>query len=174
MLHNLGFKTACHGASDTAILDFLWYAERNLLVVALDDLLLGFSLVIAVIAVVEEALYKDHTSLLNSKPDYFTMLWVVLSVTLNVIVTSMICFRILRVRAITRKVLPPEMSNMYTSTVTMLIESAAPLSIIGIGFAITAARNSPLLYAFGFVWAMFCVESESTCSPSVSISKPNY
>ena len=131
------------------------------LIVALDDLLSGFFLVIAVIAVVEEASHKVHTSLLNRKPDYFTMLWVLLSVTLNIVVTSMICFRILRVRALTRRVLSPEMSNMYTSIVTMLIESAAPLSIIGIGFAITAARNSPLLYAFGFVWSMFCVESES-------------
>jgi len=144
------------------------------LIVALDDLLLGFSLVVAVIAVVEDALQRVHITILNHKAVYFAMLWASLSVTLNVIVTSMICFRILRVRALTRQVLPPEMSNMYTSIVTILIESAAPLSILGIGFVITTARNTPLLYAFGFVWSMFCVESESTRSPSVGISKANY
>jgi len=144
------------------------------LIVAPYPFLVVLSLVIAIIAVVEEALHRAHASLLNSKPVRFTMVWVSLSVTLNVIVTSMICFRVLRWRALTREVLTPKTSNMYTSIVTILIESAAPLSIVGIGLVITAAQNVPLLFAFGYVWSAFCVESESSRSPSMGMSKANY
>jgi hypothetical protein len=87
--------------------------------------------------------------------------WVSLSVGLNVIVTSMICFRILRMRTIVREVLSPEMSRMYTSIVAMLIESAAPFSILGIGIVVTAVLRVPPVLAFAHVWAMFCVESHS-------------
>jgi hypothetical protein len=84
--------------------------------------------------------------------------WISLSVGLNIIVTSMICFRLLRMRALMRQVHGPELSSgMYTNLVAMLVESAAPFSILGIGFLVTLVRNVPLLYAFGYVWTMFCV-----------------
>ena len=83
--------------------------------------------------------------------------WVSLSVNLNIIVTSMICFRLLRMRALLRQALNSEMSRMYTNIAAMLIESSAPLSIIGIGVLVTSVHNGPLLYAFGYVWTMFCV-----------------
>jgi hypothetical protein len=84
--------------------------------------------------------------------------WVSLSVSLNIIVTSMICFRLLRMRALLRQVLGPEtLSGMYTNIAAMLVESAAPFSIIGIGVLVTSVHNGPLFYAFGFVWTMFSV-----------------
>jgi hypothetical protein len=98
--------------------------------------------------------------------------WVSLSVGLNIIVTSMICFRILRMRALTQEALSPEMSKMYTSIVAMLIESAAPLSIIGIGLVVTSAQKGPLVFAFGQVWTMFCVESAFPCSLFKVVSTP--
>lgn len=128
------------------------------LIVALHAFLFVLSLVIAIIAVVEQALHPAHGSLPNSTPVHLTVPWVSLSVTLNVIVTSMICFRILRLRALTREVITRETFNMYTSIITMLIESAAPLSILGIGLVITAAQNGPLIFAFGYVWSAFCVK----------------
>ena len=88
--------------------------------------------------------------------------WVSLSVGLNIIVTSMICLRLLQMRALAREALSPEMSTMYTSVVAMLIESAAPNSIVGIGLIIVAAQNGPLISSFAFVWNVFCVESESS------------
>ena len=62
-------------------------------------------------------------------------------------------------RALTREVLSPEMSRMYTSIAAMLIESAAPFSVLGIGLVVTAAQKGPLVFAFGYVWTTFCVES---------------
>jgi hypothetical protein len=85
--------------------------------------------------------------------------WVSLSVGLNILVTAMICFRLLRMRARMREVLPLEMSRTYTNVAAILVESAAPLSILGIGVVVTSAQNGPLTFAFGYVWNMFCVES---------------
>jgi hypothetical protein len=84
--------------------------------------------------------------------------WVSLSVSLNIIVTSMICFRLLRMRALLRQVHGPETScRMYTNLAAMLVESAAPFTILGIGLLVTLAQNGPLLYAFGRVWNVFSV-----------------
>jgi hypothetical protein len=86
------------------------------------------------------------------------MPWVSLSVGLNIIVTSMICFRILRMRALLRQVnCPATLSKMYTNVAAMLIESAAPFTILGIGLLVTMVNDGPLIYGFGYVWTMFCV-----------------
>ena len=77
---------------------------------------------------------------------------------LNVIVTSMICFRLLRMRALAREVLTPETSKMYTSIAAMLIESAAPFTILGIVVVVIGAQEKPLTWGFAYIWAMFCVE----------------
>ena len=97
--------------------------------------------------------------MLKGNPIKLAVPWVALSVSLNVIVTSMICFRLMRMRARMREVLSTDLSGMYTSIATMLIESAAPFSIIGIGLVITAAQKGPLVFAFGYVWSIFCVKS---------------
>jgi hypothetical protein len=118
-----------------------------------------FFSVISVITLVEYAM--PGTVLLTGNPIHLVVPWVSLSVGLNVIVTSMICFRLLRMRAFMREVLSPEMSSMYTSVAAMLIESAAPFSILGICLVFTAALKVELVPAFGNVWTMFCVESQS-------------
>ena len=132
--------------------------ERLIVVGSGSSLFCFFSLsVLSVVTLVEYAL--PGTSLLTGEPINLVVPWVTLSVSLNVVVTSMICFRLLRMRAIMRDILSPEMSKMYTSIAAMLIESAAPFSILGIGLVITAALRTLLVPAFGYVWTMFCVES---------------
>jgi hypothetical protein len=113
--------------------------------------------VLSIITVVETAL--PGASYLKGVFIHLALTWVSLAVSLNIIVTTMICFRLLRMRALMREVFNPEMSSMYTSIAAMLIESAAPFSILGIGFIVTAAQDVPLVEAFACVWSMFCVES---------------
>jgi hypothetical protein len=69
-----------------------------------------------------------------------------------------IWFRLLRMRALTREALTPEMSSIYTRIATILIESAAPFSILGICLIITCVLNEPFDAAFSLVWGIFCVE----------------
>ena len=85
----------------------------------------------------------------------------------------MICLRLLQMRALARETLSPEMSSMYTSVAAMLIESAAPISIVGTGLIIVAAQNGPLISSFAFVWSVFCVESESShaLTPGVNLTE---
>ena len=186
MLHNLELAMGYGCPSGIDVPGFLWYApchsrysdSRAAHCCGLWLFSLFFS-VLSVVTLVEYAL--PGTSLLTGEPLYLVVPWVTLSVSLNVVVTSMICFRLLRMRALMRDVLSPEMSRMYTSIAAMLIESAAPFSILGIGLVVTAALRTLLVPAFGYVWTMFCVESQSSpcssvrdksncCSPFLSVS----
>jgi hypothetical protein len=169
VLHNLGFTMAYHRLSGTDILGLLWYASchtcHSFRGAAHHSEFVAFLsffcfTVVSIITVVESAM--PGTVILKGKPIKLAVPWVSLSVGLNIIVTSMICFRLMRMRARIRQVLSPELSNMYSSIATMLIESAAPLSILGTGLVVTAAQRGPLVFAFGYVWSMFCVESKSS------------
>jgi hypothetical protein len=55
-------------------------------------------------------------------------------------------------RSLTREVLNPELSMTYTSIAAMLIESAAPFTVLGIGPIVTEAQGGPLAIAFSYVW----------------------
>jgi len=164
-------------ASDTDIPGFFRYAERNpcrsfgaAAHCCAFWLSFGF-LVLVIIMVIEKFLqHQAHIFFLHGKPVRPLVPWVSLSVALNVIITSMICFRLLRMRALIREV-RPELSNMYTSIGTMLIESAAPFTIIGIGLVIVAAQNGPLIDVFCYVWSVFSVESQSFHAPFKRITK---
>lgn len=124
--------------------------------------------VVKIIMIVATAQLEAFIPPQNRTVIQFGLLWVFLSVSLNVIVTLMICFRLLRMRALTREALSPEMSSIYTSIATMLIESAAPFSILGICLIITGALNEPFDAAFSLVWGIICVESSPLPSPSFS------
>ncbi|KAI0295629.1 hypothetical protein B0F90DRAFT_1811443 [Multifurca ochricompacta] len=114
-----------------------WY------IIILPVLIYLASSVLVIITIVESSL--PNSFLLNGKPANFGVPWVALSVSLN---SSM--------RALTREVLSPEMSKTYTSVTAMLIESAAPFSILGIGLVVTEAQNGPLAIAFSYTWGIFC------------------
>jgi hypothetical protein len=139
--------------------------------VVLSGFLFVFGCLALVFMMVIERIIQHHAHIfyLHGKPVNPIVPWVTLSVSLNVIITSMICFRLLRMRARTRE-LCPELSSMYTGTVTMLVESAAPFTIIGIALVIAAAQNGPLVDAFCYVWSVFCVESYSFHAPFRRIS----
>ena len=161
MLHNLGFAMVLHCSSGTYLPGFLWYVELNQcrsfggVVHCCAFLLSLFMTVVEVVTVVECAL--PGTSLLHGNPAKLALWWFALSAGLNVTITSMICFRILRMRAVTRNVLSPEISSMYTSAAAILIESMVPFSILGIGLVITLAQDVPPAFVFSYVWSMLCV-----------------
>src|SRR5260221_1938434 len=160
MFHNLEFTMVHHCSSAIDIPGFLWCADHNLSFVwwrltypSSDRAFLSFSLfsVLAIFTIVETAL-PNRSVLNNGNPVRLAVAWISLTVSLNGIVNSMICFRLLQARARTLGALSPEMSRMYTSVVAVLIESAAPFTVIGIGLVIVTARNSPLTFAFSDIW----------------------
>jgi hypothetical protein len=87
-----------------------------------------------------------------------------LTVSTNIVVTSLITFRLLRVRCALGKVLSS--ADMYTGVIAILVESAAPLSIFGIVAAIlqqVESASSPGFYVctalFDGLFYSFCVSS---------------
>jgi hypothetical protein len=76
---------------------------------------------------------------------------------LNIIITSIICFCLLQMQALLHQVLNSEMSSMYTKITIMLVKSAMPFTIINIGVLITLVHNVPLSYVFGYVWNIFYI-----------------
>jgi hypothetical protein len=61
-----------------------------------------------------------------------SFLSIVLIVSTNVVVTSLITFRLFLARRSLAKVLPSSDMRVYTGVITILIESAAPLTIFGV------------------------------------------
>ena len=97
-----------------------------------------------------------------------TMASTFLTVSTNIVVTSLITFRLLRARRALARVIPSADMRVYTSVIAILVESAAPLTIFGIVAAIlqqSSARStkSPAFYACGHLveslFYSFCVSS---------------
>ncbi|TFK18879.1 hypothetical protein FA15DRAFT_709469 [Coprinopsis marcescibilis] len=54
----------------------------------------------------------------------------------NIIITSLICFRLLRARRTIARLLPSQHMTVYSRVVVVLVEAAVPLTVFGIGYAV--------------------------------------
>jgi hypothetical protein len=91
-----------------------------------------------------------------------------LTVSTNVVVTSLITFRLLRARRTLGKVLPSADMSVYTGVIAILVESAAPLTIFGIIAAILQQMSKTLSVEsmvfssiFDGLFYSFCVSSNN-------------
>ncbi|KAJ7261160.1 hypothetical protein C8J57DRAFT_1337236 [Mycena rebaudengoi] len=90
----------------------------------------------------------------------FGVPWATLSVALNVTITGLISYRILRARSMLKRLQEGSGSlNVYVSVAAVLIESALPFSILGIIFAVTFGKNLDQAPGFLFAWATFATLS---------------
>lgn len=78
---------------------------------------------------------------------------------LNVVITTLICVRLLYFSRRIRHILGEDGAKTYTSVAAILIESAAPYSLVGLMFLIPYARQSGTAIAFGQVWAKMTVSA---------------
>lgn len=83
--------------------------------------------------------------------------WISLTVALNIILTSMICTRIILARRKIGEVLTPELGAMYSSVLAIVVESAVPLTLVGIGLLVVSVLQNDTESAWAFVWAVFTV-----------------
>lgn len=103
------------------------------------------------------------TSSVNFGVPYYSM-----TIGLNVLVTSLICFQLLSLSHQVREVLGEQNARLYTGAIAILVESAAPYTLIGIVFLIPYARSSPVGAAVGQIWAKFTVSPR----PRAPVSPP--
>lgn len=87
----------------------------------------------------------------SKSPANFSIPWISLTCGLNTTLTGLIIGRILYIAHETR------LGTNYTGIIAMLIESAAPLSISGIAFAVCAAKSTPGFVPVSNIWATLAV-----------------
>jgi ABC-type spermidine/putrescine transport system permease subunit II len=85
--------------------------------------------------------------------------WFILSVAVNVLVTSLICLKLIRAQRRLRRVLNEESVQVYTSIVAILVESALPFTVLGIVAGVINALGYQISSAFDEAWFAFCVRS---------------
>jgi hypothetical protein len=67
----------------------------------------------------------------------------------------MIAFRLFSVSRGMRNVLSKERADVYTGVIAVLIESAMPFTLLGIGYLVTYVRQDPESLAFADIWGCF-------------------
>jgi hypothetical protein len=89
-----------------------------------------------------------------------------LTVSTNIVVTSLITFHLLRARRSLSKLLPSKDMGLYTGIVAILIESAVPVTVFGIIQAVLSQTSNRTeaevvgLSVFDGLFSAFCVSSE--------------
>ncbi|KAI0095199.1 hypothetical protein BDY19DRAFT_916738 [Irpex rosettiformis] len=132
-------------------------------IMAFPALVYAASVVLSILSLVESAL-PENNSFFNFAHVSFTVPWIALSSALNIILTMMISFRILRFRRELQFALNrdphllaqhSQYLNTYTSIVAILVESALPFSIIGLITCILVGKGNSVNAAFLELWGVF-------------------
>jgi len=89
-----------------------------------------------------------HGKTINFGTPYYTI-----TIAFNIFVTLSIVFRLMKLGKAVSRALGRDSARMYTSVASMLIESAAPYSMVGIMFLIPYALGNGTAISFGQVWA---------------------
>lgn len=76
----------------------------------------------------------------------------VITVSLNVVLTGLICGRLLRVSKLVSSSLGKESAKMYTGAIAILVESSALYSALGIMYLVPYALGVPIADLFGQLW----------------------
>ena len=87
----------------------------------------------------------------------FATAFYVITVSLNIILTILICIRLLRVSNRVSGALGEESAKVYTSAIAILVESAALYSASGIMYLVPFALNLPIADFFGQFWTKMSV-----------------
>ncbi|KAK0471097.1 hypothetical protein IW261DRAFT_1513054 [Armillaria novae-zelandiae] len=130
---------------------YIFY-NSHVWVVSFPFFILLASAAMVVITIVQSAV--PQTTLFSGLPIHFAIAWISLTVGFNVIVTTLICYRLLSFYRAIHKTLPSEMTNTYTSISAMMLESAAPFTISGIVYVIAFAIKSPTQQVFAGIWGV--------------------
>ncbi|KII95584.1 hypothetical protein PLICRDRAFT_26010 [Plicaturopsis crispa FD-325 SS-3] len=146
---------------------FIWSSDWR--VVALPFLIFVGSFSMAIISVYESG--QPGASFFAGKSVDFGVPYTSLTISFNIIVTLLICGRLLGYRNQMRALLGAEHARTYTSLAAMVVESAAPFTILGIAYVVSYARNSPTSIGFVQIWGKFCAISPQLIILRVAMGK---
>ncbi|KAJ7454830.1 hypothetical protein FB451DRAFT_949483, partial [Mycena latifolia] len=132
---------------------YVFWSSTSIWVVAFPALLWLSSACMGIVMTIQSGLPGGdifHGTAVN-----FGIPWLVLTITFNVITTSMITFRLISVSRSMRKFIAKERAEVYTGVIAILVESALPFTVLGIGYLVTYIRTDPESLAFADVWGCF-------------------
>ena len=92
----------------------------------------------------------------------------VITICLNIVLTGLICGRLLRVSKLVCSSLGKESAKMYTGAVAILVESSALYSVFGIMYLVPYALGAPTADVFGQLWTKMSVSYQKVFSKYIS------
>ncbi|ESK83249.1 hypothetical protein Moror_15078 [Moniliophthora roreri MCA 2997] len=121
--------------------------NSSIAVIVLPSLIFLASTAMAIVSCVRSAL--PGSSFFASDTINFAIPWIALTCGLNAILTGLITARLLIARRRLKTVLGSnEYSTVYTSAISIIVESALPFGILGITFAILLGRGNTVYMIF--------------------------
>jgi hypothetical protein len=91
--------------------------------------------------------------------------WIFLSMSVNIIVTGLISFRLMRYRQQLTSVLSSQDLSIYLGVIAILVESALPLSLAGLAFASVSTPSSSGAKTVARTTALLCWFSLNVGNP---------
>jgi len=133
---------------------FLIY-RRSYVMVILPSLAYLAAVGLAILQVVLSGL--PHGNFFGGEAAKIATAFYVITVCLNIVLTGLICGRLLRAAKHVSSSLGKESAKVYTSAVAILVESSALYSIFGIMYLIPYALGAPIADLFGQLWTKMSV-----------------
>lgn len=109
------------------------------------------------------AAFKPGGFFFSGKAVNFGTPYYSITIGMNILLTTLICARLYYLRKQVKNVLGAKNAEMYTSLAAIMIESAAPYTIMGIILLPFYTRGNSLAIAFGQVWSKLTVCLPSCC-----------
>ncbi|KAJ7039532.1 hypothetical protein C8F04DRAFT_1254813 [Mycena alexandri] len=85
----------------------------------------------------------------------FGIPWIVLTIVFNILVTAMIAVRLFSVHSKVNRVVGKAVRKRYTGLLAILVESAAPFTILGVVYLALYIKELPESLAFADIWGCF-------------------
>lgn len=100
---------------------------------------------------------RPNADFFHGKNLHFGTAYYALSITFNIVVTSLIVIRLHKLSKTIVSVLGPDSAKLYSSIVSMVIESATPFTLSGVAWIIPYAIGNPTAVGFGVISNQFGV-----------------
>ncbi|EIW81459.1 hypothetical protein CONPUDRAFT_43134, partial [Coniophora puteana RWD-64-598 SS2] len=87
------------------------------------------------------------------------ILWVASTASFNLVVTGMICYRIVTFSRMHKHTMSHEALKTYTGVVSIIVEATIPFTVLGVAYLVVQVYNSGSEAALADVWCCFCALS---------------
>ncbi|CAA7261276.1 unnamed protein product [Cyclocybe aegerita] len=121
-------------------------------VITLPLALLITSTAFAILTIIEGV--RPGATFFDGKSLAFGLFWVSFTVSFNVVVTLLICGRLLYSYMVLRRIGGHALAKERLGVIAILVESALPFSVFGVALAVLYGVKSPTATAFADVWGV--------------------